>query len=163
MFGSKYIWIAILVPVWILLVALNWSETYQKDINKKCLKMYGETAMVGEAEAVGQVGEFYFVSKEKDTMGCIVLAKAFGKYDNFDFMISYDQNAVIKDIEVLVYREDFGFEISSKRWLRQFIGLGREDIVFHDDVQAISGATLSCRSITVKIDEITNEMRKRLE
>ena len=51
----------------------------------------------------------------------------------------------LKKLRILTYRENYGGEISNKRWLKQF--LDREV----NDVQAISGATISVESMKIAI------------
>jgi major membrane immunogen (membrane-anchored lipoprotein) len=48
-----------------------------------------------------------------------------------------------------VYREDYGSEIGSKRWLKQFLNKTPEDrFVYRQNIAAISGATISVKSMT---------------
>ena len=54
-----------------------------------------------------------------------------------------------------MYREDYGGEIGSKRWLKQFNGKGKNDnIEYEKDIIAISGATLSAKSMTVAMNNL---------
>jgi len=54
-----------------------------------------------------------------------------------------------------VYREDRGGEIGSKRWLRQFIGKSKgEFLKYQKDIAAISGATISVKSMTTEVNKI---------
>jgi Na+-translocating ferredoxin:NAD+ oxidoreductase RnfG subunit len=72
-------------------------------------------------------------------------------------------NLKIKKVKVLIYRENYGGEISSKRWLSQFIESPEDDsFVYGDNISAISGATISVKSITESINEVMVSL-KRLE
>ena len=54
---------------------------------------------------------------------------------------------------MLIYREDYGGEIGSKRWLRQFIGKTSKDkLKYQKDIMAISGATISASSMTIAVN-----------
>ena len=56
---------------------------------------------------------------------------------------------------MLIYREDYGAEIGSKRWLKQFIGKKNgEDLKYERDIIAISGATISAYSMTIAINNL---------
>tara|TARA_R110001592_G_scaffold5046_2_gene27961 strand:- start:4346 stop:4837 length:492 start_codon:yes stop_codon:yes gene_type:complete len=89
-------------------------------------------------------------------VGYYVLSKANSKADFFDFMVVYKPNLTILTVQVLVYREDYGGEIGSKRWLKQFIGKNdTEEMKFGYDIQNISGATISARSITNGVKKVT--------
>ena len=75
----------------------------------------------------------------------------------------FDLNLKIKKVKVLIYRENYGGEISSKRWLSQFIESPEDDsFVYGDNISAISGATISVKSITESINEVMVSL-KRLE
>mgnify|MGYP000338701809 FL=1 len=48
----------------------------------------------------------------------------------------------------MIYREEYGGEIGSTRWLRQFIGKTIQDnLEYKNNIDAISGATISVRSM----------------
>ena len=57
-------------------------------------------------------------------------------------------------MKILAYREDWGGEIRSKRWLKQF---SNREI---EDVQAISGATISVNSLKTDISKLKSEKYK---
>jgi Na+-translocating ferredoxin:NAD+ oxidoreductase RnfG subunit len=62
--------------------------------------------------------------------------------------------------KVLIYREDYGGEIGSKRWLKQFVGKSMDDqISFPGDIDAISGATISVRSMTRALDTLLKSIK----
>jgi Na+-translocating ferredoxin:NAD+ oxidoreductase RnfG subunit len=55
----------------------------------------------------------------------------------------------------LVYREDHGGEVGSKRWLNQFSGKSKADnLIYQKDIAAISGATISAKSMTNEINKL---------
>lgn len=83
-----------------------------------------------------------------------------GKTDDFDFVVIFDKQFIIKKIKVLAYREDYGMEIGSKRWLNQFNDLKKGDQVeYQKDIKAISGATLSARSMTKAINNLLKSLK----
>ena len=66
----------------------------------------------------------------------------------FDYLIILDLDLKIIDSKVLVYRENWGGEIGSKRWLKQFKYKGKDDrLKYMHDISAISGATISVKSM----------------
>jgi Na+-translocating ferredoxin:NAD+ oxidoreductase RnfG subunit len=71
--------------------------------------------------------------------------------------VIFDHNLKIAITKVLIYREEYGGEIGSKRWLRQFTGKSGEDSL--DDIAAISGATISVRSMTNAVNDILKTMK----
>ena len=88
-------------------------------------------------------------------LGYAFVGKAFGKADDFEFLVLFDENLVITKTKVLIYREDYGGEIGSKRWLQQFIGKSKEDnLVYEQDIIGISGATISANAMTVAVNNL---------
>ena len=88
-------------------------------------------------------------------VGYAFVDKAPSKTDEFDFLVLFDTNLIIKKAKVLVYREDYGGEIGSKRWLKQFIGKSSIDrLIYEKDIIAISGATISANSMTIAINKL---------
>ena len=76
-------------------------------------------------------------------------------------MVVFDMDGRIREGAILVYREAYGGEISSKRWLKQFIGKGSKDaMILNDDISGISGATISCRSATTGIKDLSDKIAK---
>jgi len=75
-------------------------------------------------------------------------------------ILPIDEKSAIKESlkvksKVLVYREDYGGEIGSKRWLKQFIGKTHGDsLIYGDNIVAIAGATISVRSMTQAINDV---------
>ena len=81
--------------------------------------------------------------------------KAFGKADYFDFIIIFDKDLIVAKVKVLVYRENHGGEVGSKRWLKQFKGKNKNSTLkYQKNIAAISGATLSARSMTYEINKV---------
>ena len=86
----------------------------------------------------------------------LAISRAKSRVDFFDYMIIYNPDLSIKTIQVLAYREDYGGEIASNRWLKQFEGKkNAEEMKFGDDIQGISGATISARSLTIDVQEVS--------
>ena len=96
----------------------------------------------------------YFKIVQSDSIiGYACLQQAPSKHDKFDFLAIYSPNMKLKKLRILTYRENYGGEISNKRWLKQF--LDREV----NDVQAISGATISVESMKIAIASLTQKMK----
>ena len=99
--------------------------------------------------------DLFNISTDDVSLGYAYLGKGFGKVDDFDFLVLFDTNLIIVKSKILVYREDYGGEIGSKRWLKQFNGKGKNDnIEYEKDIIAISGATLSAKSMTVAMNNL---------
>ena len=109
----------------------------------------------------------YEVKVNGVTEAYFLTAQARSKFDVFDFMLVFDTEGVIIEPKILVYREDYGGEIASKRWLRQFIGMSKEDqMALGKDIRNVAGATISCEAASLgfkdastRIADIINEQR----
>ncbi len=87
--------------------------------------------------------------------------EAKSKFDAFDYMVIFNPDLTIMTSKVLMYREDYGSEITSKRWLRQFNNKSNgQHMKLGDDIQVISGATISCRAITIGIHQLSTNIQE---
>lgn len=103
---------------------------------------------------------FFKVSDSDKEIGLVVLTSAMGRYDRFDYMIIYNTMHEIQMIKVLVYRSDYGSEITAKRWLSQFYSRKDDTLKYGSDIQAISGATFSAMSLTKNVNRINNLLKE---
>ena len=118
------------------------AVTVPKDINSKVPIPITET-------------NFHKIIVNKQCIGYAFIDKAASKTDTFDYVILFDKERIIKKVKVLVYREDYGGEIGSKRWLKQFIGKSKDDsLQYRKDIIAISGATISATSMTLAVNKV---------
>lgn len=116
-----------------------------------------------EAKGIG-IEELFTLTDGKDTLGYYILLIVPSKLDKFDIAVFYNSEGKIITMKVLAYREDHGGEVGSKRWLKQFIGLGSNDpMKLNDDIQGISGATISCEAATKGAREATVFLNKWLQ
>ena len=98
---------------------------------------------------------FFEIINRDVLLGYAYVSKAPSKTDSFDYLILFDTDLVIMSSKVLAYREDYGGEIGSKRWLKQFNGKTTSDkLVYGDNIAAISGATISVKSMTNAINNV---------
>lgn len=98
---------------------------------------------------------FFKIKNEEKIVGYYYFGQAFGKADYFDFIVIFDKDLIVSKVKVLVYREDHGSEVGSKRWLNQFNGKKTtENLTYQKDIAAISGATISAKSITNEVNKL---------
>jgi len=103
---------------------------------------------------------FFEIKENQKTLGYAYISKAASKTDQFDYLVLLDEDLIVKKTKVLIYREDYGGEIGSKRWLRQFIGKTQgDDLVYQDNIVAISGATISVRSMTAAMNNLLKSLK----
>lgn len=102
---------------------------------------------------------FYKITQEEADLGYFYFGKAPSKADEFDFIVIFDKDMIIKKIKILAYREDYGGEISSKRWLRQFDGISTKTrLKYGSDIMGISGATISAQSMTNAVNDLLTNL-----
>ncbi|TDN99997.1 FMN-binding protein [Sunxiuqinia elliptica] len=114
-----------------------------------------EKVSTAECLQTEQVESVLRVYKAGKPTGFVVSAIGKGRYDQFNYLVYYNEDREVKLVNVTAYFSDHGNEITSKRWLKQFNGYDGGDLDYGDEVQAISGATLSASSIVKGIREIT--------
>ena len=135
---------------------------------KKATKLIEKTYAVDdiqlkhkEFQTNSVVGDFYKIIDSNQLLGYAFIGTAPSKTDTFEYLVVFDSSLVIKKVNVLVYREDYGGEIGSNRWLRQFVGKARStDLAVGKNIAAISGATISVYSMTNAVNQLLNEMNK---
>ncbi len=98
---------------------------------------------------------FRLIQKEGELIGYLVISSAMGRFEEFDFMIVYNADLTITDLNILVYRSEFGYQVSSRGWLKQFLDnpVGTE-YTYGQNIDAISGATFSGKSLTNNINRL---------
>jgi hypothetical protein len=84
------------------------------------------------------------------------IGNAPSKTATYDYLVLFDNQFIITKSKVLIYREEYGGEIGSKRWLRQFIGASSksEELVYNTDIIPIAGATISVRTMTKAMNDL---------
>jgi Na+-translocating ferredoxin:NAD+ oxidoreductase RnfG subunit len=97
----------------------------------------------------------YKVNTSDALLGYAFWNQAPSKTAMFDYLVIFDDSLKIINVKVLVYREDYGGEIGSNRWLKQFIGKSRADrIKAGENIDVISGATISVNSMAKEMDNL---------
>lgn len=80
--------------------------------------------------------------------GWFILDAVIGKHEAIDYAVGLDSSGRVLQVEILEYRESYGFEVRNPKWRKQFAGKTASDPVKLDrDIRNISGATLSCRHV----------------
>jgi hypothetical protein len=80
--------------------------------------------------------------------GWFILDEVVGKHEFITYAVGLNADGSVKQIEIMEYRETYGYEIRDPRWRAQFVGKTASDPLRPErDILNISGATLSCRHI----------------
>jgi Na+-translocating ferredoxin:NAD+ oxidoreductase RnfG subunit len=99
-------------------------------------------------------GDYRFTIGRKGTVGVAYALKldAIGKERPITFLIGIEPSGEVRGIELLIYRESEGSDIRHPRFMKQFFKKKGEDpLRLGQDIQPISGATLSSRAATYAV------------
>ena len=81
--------------------------------------------------------------------GWFVLDEVYGKHEFITYAVALDASGAVRGIEILDYRETHGSQITHAKWRAQFNGARHgAALKLDEDIQNISGATLSCKHIS---------------
>ena len=154
-----------------LLVVFGLTDKLQKKVDKVIkstfdVETFSMTEKVFSQTIVSTLSSeflnnnFFEIINQDVLLGYAYVSKAPSKTDSFDYLILFDTDLVIMGSKVLAYREDYGGEIGSKRWLKQFNGKTTSDkLVYGDNIAAISGATISVKSMTNAINNVLKSIK----
>lgn len=88
-------------------------------------------------------------SRAGEALGEVLVDEVVGKHELITYALGIGTSGAIRGVEILDYREPRGGEVRDPRWRAQFVGKRRgAPLQLDDDIQNISGATLSCRHVT---------------
>ena len=114
-----------------------------------------------DVEAIDET--FYSISEEDSIIGYLAVTDAPSKFHRFDYYILFDDKEDILKVEILHYRENYGAEICSRRWLKQFVGIDTKNSQsYNNSVDAISGATISVNSLKYDLLKTCKALKLKL-
>lgn len=141
------------------------SPRLQKKINTAITTTYGVAAfelreVSTELEELSLDGDSLFeIVQDTEQLGYLYLGEAPSMKQVFDYIVMFDPDITIKKSKVLIYREDYGQQIGSQRWLKQFIGLSVTDVpMYSENIDAIAGATISAKNMTDAVGNVLKKM-----
>lgn len=130
--------------------ALKMVKTALKDKEIILVEKVDVTDVFGKTEPV----VIYRFSRINGSDFCVIFAQAKGRYEMFDYLIVVNPEFAIEKIRVLKYRSEYGGEIASKRWLKQFENYSSGELRYKKEISALSGATISANSIVADIPKV---------
>jgi len=95
------------------------------------------------------------VYRGKQLAGYFIVDEVYGKHQFITYAVALDADGKVKQLEILVYRENYGYEVQNPAWTAQFIGQKPGDIYsLGKEIKNISGATLSCQHVTEGVNRL---------
>ena len=89
------------------------------------------------------------------TGGFFVVDQVLGKHEFITYAAGINPDGRVKQVEIMEYRESYGYAIRDEPWRRQFVGKTSEaPLQLDHDINNVSGATLSCRHITDGVKKV---------
>jgi Na+-translocating ferredoxin:NAD+ oxidoreductase RnfG subunit len=80
--------------------------------------------------------------------GWYVQDEVYGKHEFITYAVALDATGAVRGVEILEYRETHGGQVINPKWRAQFDGKRYgATLKLDNDIQNISGATLSCKHI----------------
>ena len=84
-----------------------------------------------------------------------VVDNVFGKEQFITYMVVFDNAERIKALEILVYREAYGGEITYKSFRKQFENKQySDDLRIGGEIRNITGATISSHAVTTGVRKV---------
>lgn len=162
----RYFKITVFLTLIVVLGSFGLPQKISKKVKKEIALVFGieefSTNMMTISSEVNlllptKINEdnLFEIRQNEKLIGYFYVGKAPSKTDQFDYMVTFDAELNVRKAKVLIYREDYGNEIGSKRWLKQFIGKSSDDnLKYGQNVDAISGATISANSMTFAMNNL---------
>jgi len=77
-----------------------------------------------------------------------IVDEVVGKHEMITYAVALNADGTVRRVEILEYRESYGYEVAEAKWLGQFVGKGQDAALkLGKDVENISGATLSSKHV----------------
>ena len=90
----------------------------------------------------------FVARKQQKIIGYAVICEEIGRHRPITFIVAVTPEGKVRDAAIMAYREPQGDEVRHKSFLGQFAGKAlKNPIMPHQDIQNISGATLSVRAL----------------
>ena len=104
-----------------------------------------------------RVTHYFGIDETGKPVGAMTIGNEIGRNYPITFMVVINTDGTVKDVEVMVYREPHGWEVRFESFMSQFFGRGADDPF--GDINNITGATLSVRSMTKGVKKAVAEFQ----
>jgi hypothetical protein len=151
----------LIIAISLAIAPISIDKKTSKKINKEISKVFKTEEFSIETYACQKTkninGDF-FIIKSKDTLGYSYLGKVL---EHTKYFIIFNKDKEIEKIVLHDYQDDYGREMSSSSWLKQFIGYdGKKDLDMGKQVDGISGASYSSEMMIENIKNVSQALNK---
>lgn len=124
----------------------------------------------------GESTEIFTLKDQDELVGYMVLNKAYSckvggcsawspvedqsNYEPFYYVVIVNPDLTINKIKIIEYYSEYGYEITSKRWLAQFRGKTGCNLTYNKQIDGITGATISVKSMIYDVNNTCKMMEK---
>lgn len=99
------------------------------------------------------------VRRNDSVLGFAQVRDVMGKDQPITYLVATDTALVLRDIDILVYREAYGGEVAYEAWRKQFRGRdARDSLVVGRQIRGISGATISVNAVTLGVRQAVGQL-----
>ncbi len=87
----------------------------------------------------------------------LIVDEVVGKHEFITYAVGIAPDGTVKGVEIMDYRETYGYEVRRADWRRLFVGKSTKDpLRLEKDIPNISGATLSSSHVTNGVRRVLN-------
>ena len=91
--------------------------------------------------------------------GYFVVDQVVGKHEYITLAVGVTAAGTVKQIEIMDYRESYGYEVREPGWRAQFVGKNASSpLQLNADIRNISGATLSSKHVADGVKRILQKV-----
>ena len=91
--------------------------------------------------------------------GWLIVDEVLGKHEFITYALGLLGDGSVKQIEIMDYRESYGYEVREASWRAQFVGKSAGSALqLGQDIKNISGATLSSKHVTDGVKRVLQRM-----
>jgi Na+-translocating ferredoxin:NAD+ oxidoreductase RnfG subunit len=93
-----------------------------------------------------------------------VVERVVGKHEFITVAVGINPNGTVKGIEIMDYRESYGYEVREASWRAQFVGKSASSpLQLSSDIKNTSGATLSSKHVTEGVKRVLQRYETSLK
>ena len=123
------------------------------------LKKMPLSSYLEENTKLQMANNLYQIQGGSSVLGYIYVNQAPSMKNVFDYAVVFSPELKITNTKVLIYREQHGRQIGTKRWLQQFFDMDKNSRPqLGQEVDGITGATISASSMTKAVHDLLSDI-----